>query len=57
MAGRVDGAISKLSAWGSRPFREDMDWVNWALFLAFAASVVFLWTRVLGSITEIGGDD
>lgn len=56
MAVNVDGAISKLNAWGSRPFREDMDWISWVLFFVFAASVSFLWARVLGSITELGED-
>jgi len=57
MAGvNMEGAISKLNAWGSRPFREDMDWLNWVLFLVFAVSVAFLWSRVLGNITELGDD-
>lgn len=52
----AEGAVSKLNAWASRPFREDMDWIGWVLFLIFTASVAFLWTRVVGSITELGED-
>jgi len=52
----AEAAISKLNTWGSRPFREDMDWISWSLFFIFAVSVAFLWTRILGSITELGED-
>lgn len=52
-----DGALSKFKAWAARPFREDMDWLSWVLFFVFALSVAFLWTRILGGITEIGVED
>jgi len=46
------GLITRVGNWAAQPFKEDMDVWNWVLFLAFAITVVFLWTRILRQIVE-----
>ncbi len=43
---------AKLRAWIDKPFDPNGDVVDWVLFLAFALTVAFMWSRVLKQIRE-----
>lgn len=47
------GDFSKrLHLWANKPFDPNGDVVDWVLFLGFALTVAFMWTRVLKQIRE-----
>lgn len=42
--------ISRLEAIYTRPFREDMDLVQWVLFVGLILVAAFLWSRVIDAL-------
>jgi len=49
---KQSGAAPGFFDWVAKPFKEDMDVLNWVLFVIFLVTVAFLWTRVLNQISE-----
>lgn len=46
------GAVSRVLAWASHPFKSDMSAVDWLLFAGLIIVAIVLWTRVLKHITD-----
>lgn len=41
---------TRAKAWFAKPFSEDMDTINWLLFVGLIAVAVVLWTRILKTL-------
>lgn len=48
----MDALLTRIQEWYKRPFDPNGNAFNWALFLAFALTIAFAWTRILKHITE-----
>lgn len=47
-----DGIVTRLQKWAAHPIKADMDLIDVALTTGFVVVLVFLWSRVVGLITE-----
>ena len=46
----MNGFYNDLKGWVSRPFKTDMNMINWVLFIGFIIVVALLWQRVLKTL-------
>lgn len=48
--GMVDNFLADVKRWAAKPYDDNMDAFQWALFLGFMLCVTFLWSRVIRAI-------
>lgn len=48
-----NGFVTRMRKWAEQPFSQQMDLMNWVLFVGLVVTVAFLWCKVLNSIEEI----
>lgn len=48
----LDTFFSDVKRWAAKPYDDNMDAFQWALFLGFMLSVTYLWTRVVRAIID-----
>lgn len=44
--------IEEFKDWFNQPFRTDMSWYHWAMFIGFVLVCIALWNRILSHMGE-----
>jgi len=48
----LDKFIADFKHWAARPYKEDGNVLDWALFLGFVACISIMWSRVIARILD-----